>query len=287
MRRLLVVRGILSLALCGCLPALAADGAPIDRGLRILVCGHSFHWGIAGPLEELAKAAALAGGSVEVQKLGGSRVIQHWDLPDARNPAKRALQEGRIDVLTLSPRRAHPDDGIDRFVALGLMRNPDLRVVVQQSWFGWDTPDTGERLPMAQREAFSAADLLRIHAEYYRDFEAQIAAINAGLARPAVFTVPVSRALIVLRDLARRGEMPGIVRPMQLFTDAQGHPGPLATALNAYCHFAVIYRRDPRALPPLASVAALPDGAAIDRRLKEIAWAAVTAHPQSGVAAGP
>ena len=44
------------------------------------------------PMEQAAGIAHVAAGQ---QMLGGSRVIQHWNLPDEKNLAKAALREGR------------------------------------------------------------------------------------------------------------------------------------------------------------------------------------------------
>jgi hypothetical protein len=37
--------------------------------------------------------------SVGLSSIGGSRVIQHWDLEDEKHQAKKALTEGKVDVL--------------------------------------------------------------------------------------------------------------------------------------------------------------------------------------------
>jgi hypothetical protein len=72
-----------------------------------------------------------------------------------------------------------------------------------------------------------------------------------------------------------------------LFADSWGHVRQHIMALNAYCHFAVIYRRSPVGLP----VPAILADAGIDRSeegalnslLQELSWKAVTEHPLSGV----
>lgn len=91
--------------------ALAA--APITHGLRLFSCGHSFHFQVPGLLEELAKAGGFAD-QVYVGKsmIGGSKSIQHWAVKDEKNEAKRALEAGSVDVLTLTPIYL-PDDGIE------------------------------------------------------------------------------------------------------------------------------------------------------------------------------
>ena len=56
--------------------------------------------------------------------------------------------------------------------------------------------------------------------------------------------------------------------------------------LNAYCHYAVIYRRSPVGLPMPAALANAKNpnwDANLNRLLQELAWDAVTHHPLSGV----
>src|SRR5206468_80662 len=98
--------------------------APVEKGQRVFVCGHSFHVFIAGPLGAMAKAAGYKDHTlVDTQFLGGSRTLQHWNLPDDKNKAKQALKTGKVDVLTLSPIQ-QPDEGVENFVKLGLEHNP-------------------------------------------------------------------------------------------------------------------------------------------------------------------
>ena len=258
---------------------------PLDHGLRILVTGHSFHMGMPPYLTEAALAAGLKDHKiVESQGIGGSRVIQHWQLPDERNKAKAALKTGRIDLMTMAPHRRHPDWGIDRFVELALQHNPNIRITVQQSWAPWDEADAQPRL-IFDRNAMTGDKLLAVHANYFREFEEQIDAVNKQCGRPVLFTVPVGRAVIALREQIRLGKAPGLTTQDELFTDLMGHPAAPVTALSAYCHFAVIYRRNPSDLPMLSLIAKTrnPERAALDRLLKTIAWEAAISHPQSGV----
>ena len=105
----------------------AAETTSVMPGLRVFVTAHSFHIFVAARLAPLAKAAGIEGHQlVGAQMIGGSKVIQHWDLPDEKNHAKAALREGKVDVLTMSPHVYLPDDGIDNFVALGLEHNPKI-----------------------------------------------------------------------------------------------------------------------------------------------------------------
>ena len=55
-------------------------------------------------------------------------------------------------------------------------------------------------------------------------------------------------------------------------------------ALSSYCHFAVIYRRNPVGLPLPKILAGNPEwDAKLNLLLQELAWDAVKQHPLSGI----
>src|SRR4051812_10027292 len=103
-----------ALGILGCLmwPALAQDGggkkddklAAIVQGQRVFYASHSLMWYVPAPLGELAAAAAIKDHKlVGLQKIGASKTLQHWNLPDKDNEAKKALKTGQVDVLVMSP----------------------------------------------------------------------------------------------------------------------------------------------------------------------------------------
>src|SRR5580700_3461218 len=54
---------------------------PITQGQRVYTCGHSFHVFVPGILADLAKKAEIMDHvQVGMSSIGGSRVIQHWDV---------------------------------------------------------------------------------------------------------------------------------------------------------------------------------------------------------------
>ena len=111
------------------------------KGQRVFSAGHSFHMPMPGPLDQIAKAAKIDGHKIAgLQGLGGSTVTQHWNLPDEKDNARKALKTGKVDVLTLSPHLMMPDEAIDKFTALMLEHNPNGRVTIQASWYPFDHP---------------------------------------------------------------------------------------------------------------------------------------------------
>ena len=106
----------------------------LSAGPRVFVCAHSFMIFTGQLLPPVAEAAGIGYRDAGTQMIGGSTTIRHWNVPDAQNLAKKALKEGSVDALLLSPHTILPDEGIDSFTRLGLEKNPDLRVFVQASW---------------------------------------------------------------------------------------------------------------------------------------------------------
>lgn len=284
-----------SLAAIVAVPCAAADpsGAAPPPGQRVFVTAHSFHNFVADRLAPLAKAAGISGHElVGKQMIGGSRVRQHWDLPEGKNQAKAALVAGDVDVLTMSPNWMVPDDGIALFTDLGLEHNPRLRVLVQISWMAFDhwepigNPalwDPARKINHNdERDARPLDGLRAANTRLKPVIEQQIDEINRTHGRDVIHAVPVGDAVLRLRERVVAGRVPGIARQSELFTDPIGHAKAPVMALATYCHFACLYGRSPVGLddgdrqldrihPKLRSV------------LQEIAWDTVTSYPMSGV----
>ena len=261
-------------------------------GLRIFTAGHSLHWYVPGIVAELASACGIEDHKqVGVQSLGVSRTIQHWNHRGGRNLARQALENGNVDVLTMSPIQ-FPDQGIDNFVRLGLEHNPDMKFTVQLSWGGPDIDN--QDFSMAafgtrpNREK-TPEQLKTLNERNEKAGEEQAKKINEQYERPVVFLVPTSQAQVALRTMVYNKEIPGLTRQAELFADNIGHPTAPLQALNAYLHFAVIYGRSPVGLP-IPSVlknARRPqwNNEKFNRALQELAWKTVINYPPSGVKA--
>jgi hypothetical protein len=278
------------------LPACAAEdpsrAVPGD-GLRVFVMGHSFHIFVADRLAPLAAAAGISGHELLGQQMiGGSSVRQHWELPDEKNAAKAALIAGNVDVLTMSPNWLVPDDAIPRFTDLGMEHNPEVRVLLQISWMGFDhwEPIGDPKLwnpartihHTEERDSRTLDGLRAANAAITAVIERQVADINRVRGRNVICIVPVNDAVLRLRERVAAGDVPGIARQSELFTDPIGHGKAPVMALATYCNFVCLYGRSP---------VGLDDG---DRQLdgihpklrpvlQEIAWDVVTANPMSGV----
>jgi hypothetical protein len=261
---------------------------PITKGQRVFSCGHSFHVFVPNILTNMAQLADIKDHTqLGLSSIGGSRVIQHWDVADDKNKAKDALRSGKVDVLTLSPIHL-PDPGIENFAKLALEHNPDIRVTVQEFWLPFDIYDVTfkERPKTVDHNALTGSDLRKLHAPYFQSMDDHVKDLNKSFGKRVLFVVPVGQAVIALREKIIAGEAPGLKKQEELFTDAIGHAKPPLQALVAYCHFAVIYRRTPVGLPMPAVLEKSNNpewDAKLNRLLQDLAWDAVTHHPLSGV----
>lgn len=266
----------------------ATDTAGLHAGPRVFVCAHSFMIYTASLLPPLAKAAGIAHQDAGRQMIGGSRVLQHWNIPDEKNRAKSALRDGTVDVLTLSPHLLLPDEGIDNFAKLGLEKNPKLRVLVQASWPARDG-NAGKDFVNENRNDSTVESLRKMseahHSAWLQSLEKQVRDLNASIGHQAVFIVPVCEAVFALRERIAEGNAPGLPKQTDLFRDNLGHPKPPLAALVTYCHFANIYERSPVGLPVPAELKDIPQAGELNRLLQELAWNAVTQYPMSGVKA--
>ena len=262
---------------------------PVTEGQRVFTCCHSFHCFTPPILDELAHAAGFKTHvQVGTSSIGGSTVLQHWDVPDAQNEAKTALRTGKVDVLTLSPIWL-PEEGIVKFAQLALAGNPRVRVTVQEYWLPNDEYVPVYPLQVGKPVDHNVTDLAKLHEaqdRYDHDIDEYVRAINRQLGTSAVFTVPAGQAVVALREKIAAGQALCVKTQAELFTDSWGHAALPIQVLATYCHYAVIYRHSPVGLP---MPSALRDAKnphwdeKLNRLLQELAWDAVIHHPLSGV----
>jgi len=264
----------------------AKEEAAPPAGLKVLTAGHSFHVWMPPLVAEMAKAAGIQGHEqLAISSIGGSKVIQHWELPPEKNKAKPILEEGKADLFTMAPTFL-PDPGIENFTKLGLEHNPKIRFTLQQNWVPFEDPElwlSKSRPKSIDRDVLTLAQLRAKHDPYFKMIEDHVKELNARIPAAKIAIVPSGEAVLALRDKVIKGEAPGIKTQNELFTDVLGHPGPQIRVLSAYCHFAVIYRRSPVGLPVNGLLAKLPEAEKLNQLLQEIAWKAVSGHPMSGV----
>jgi len=264
--------------------------ASAPKGQRVFFAAHSLMWYAPKPLGELAEAAGIKDHKlVGVQSLGASKTLQHWNLPEAKNQAKKALKTGEVDVLVMSPIQ-FPDAGIENFVKLGLENNPNMRFTVQISWGGWDIDN--QDFPKGATNKVdrnkTPEQLKKLYERNITAAEAQAEEINKKVGKKVLYLVPSAQAVVALRTKIFNKEMPGLASQAELFRDPISHPAAPLETLNTYLHFAVIYGRNPVGLPMPSLLKKAKNEAwddKLNRALQEMAWETVTNYPFSGVVA--
>ena len=193
-RRVAIVSGLLILSMP--LLATAEDkkeklAEPITKGQRVFTCGHSFHVWVPAIVADLCKKAEITDHvQVGMSSIGGSKVIQHWDMPDDKNKAKEALKTGKVDVLTLSP-IFFPDAGIENFTTLALEHNKDIRIIVQPIWLRWDIYEpTTKRPAKVDHNAITGEELRKRHAVYFKEMDDYIRDLNKKQGKTVLYDGP-------------------------------------------------------------------------------------------------
>lgn len=262
----------------------------VEKGQKTYSIGHSFHVFMPGILGDVARSAGIKDHMhLATSGIGGSRVIQHWDLADDKFKAKAMLGAGKVDLLTIAPIYL-PDPGIENFATLAVEHRPDIRIILQQNWLPYDryTPPALRNLGKVDHNAVDLDDLAKQHDQYLADLETHAAELNKKLGKEAIVVAPVGQAVMLLRKKIVKGEVPGLKTQGELFTDDIGHARPPLQALVGYVHFATAYRRSPVGLPTPAVLGGGKNeayGPELVKALQEIAWQAVTEAKLSGVTA--
>ena len=265
------------------------EPADPPKGQRVFYASHSGMWYVPDPVGELAESAKIKGHKVGLQKLPASRTLQHWQLPEDKNQAKKALKAGEVDVFVMSPIQ-FPDEGVENFVKFGLEHNPNMRFLVQITWGGGDIDNQDfPKGVFANVDREKTPDQLKkLYERNIKAAEAQADNINKkyGGGKKVLFLVPSAQALVALRTRIVHKEVPGLTKQGELFKDVLSHPSAPLEALNTYLHYAVLYDRSPVGLPMPGLLKRAKREAwdeKLSRFLQELAWDTAANYPYSGV----
>ena len=263
-----------------------AEEAKAPAGQRVFYTGHSFHMFVPPMIDEIVKSTGIQGHvRAGAQGIGGSKVIQHWEYPDDKNTAKPALVSGKVDVFTMAPHTMIPDPGIANFVELGLKHNPNVRFLIQGSWYPHDVAAPAAGAPdkrikdNADRDTMKIEDLQGAIDEWRKRIEAQVDGLNKEHGKH-VFVVPVGDAVVKLRAMVVAGQFPGITQQSKLFRDPIGHGQGHIMVLAAYCDFAAMYGMSPVG-HKITERSVSDEQHAI---LQKLAWEVVSNYPRAGIA---
>jgi hypothetical protein len=105
---------------------------------------------------------------------------------------------------------------------------------------------------------------------------------NRPAGSPRMRVIPGPKIMAAVYDAIAAGTAPGLKRMQDLFEDTI-HPNAMGAYLIALAHYAVIYGRDPRALPNLRGEPGWPTAEQADW-MKALIWDVLRAYPDSGLA---
>lgn len=243
---------------------------PIDKGQHVLILGNSFQIFCYHHLNVMATSAGIKG--------------------HARAGDPLPLAARKVDVVAINPWfTIHDkfDKGLDELTERALKHNPDIRVLAQLGWLPYDDPIYPDPISLKGRaktnwNARSMKEVRSMHAPYIKNATDQVQALNKQHGKQVVFIIPVAQAVMALREKVAAGEVEGLKSQDDLFADSHGHVRWPVELLNAYCHFAVVYRRTPVGLGIREK-----KQEQVHRLLQELAWDAVLKEPLSGVRTVP
>jgi hypothetical protein len=278
--------------------ATSAPAAEAEKpaGRKLVYASHSLMWDIPTILAEEAKAYGIKDHTlVGLQSNGFSNTTTMWN--SGAQQSRSWLQNKEVDDFVNSPMEM-PDAGVDKFVELGLSKNPKMRFFLQNNWAGFNQDGNlaGKQMGRGAKpwDQTTVEDLKTLNTTCEKSFNDQVKKINEKykadekIGRDVAFIMPTSEANTELRVLIIEKKFPGLDKQTDLFADNIGHPKPVLWVFNSYIHFACIYGKSPVGLPMPARLKQANNpkfDEDFNKRLQELAWKAVIEHPLSGVKA--
>lgn len=283
-----------------------ADGRA-GEGAKVFYIGHSLMSDIPDMVQALAKSAGIRFDFKE-QFIPGAPLRWQWKEgrshrgePQFQDNYDKALPDGNYDALVVTdgvPRggaelEAETVDYLARFQAYATTQNPRCQVYYYETWhhITSGTPQNSEYDTASPRRTLRWRERLSADRAMWDGIVSEANKRNAGKGRP-ILMIPAGRALAMLDDAVKRGEVPGIVKTRDYFDD-EIHLNPYGKYFVACVHFAVLFNRSPVGLTGDAKGRwgesywdtrnwqgkswARPDPAAITA-MQRIAWEAVRAQ---------
>jgi len=247
-----IVRSVIALVVtCG---TLANASAAESKGYRVFLTGHSFFI-LGGYMKDKIILLSDAAGKTDHKMVGyrysGGRsgAVDKWWAKGADEEPRKSIAAGDVDVLAVCTywmkKDSEQEKCVRRFVELMQKSNPNGIVYMIATKIPNDGPYKGGWDARTKEEL---AKLYGWHGknsryENYKDILAD--KINAEYGKTVIKSVPMYYAQALLRAEIIDGNVPGVKKQSELYTDAMGHVSELGQRLNAYTVFAAIYGQSP------------------------------------------
>lgn len=279
------------------LPALGSESladAARERpfNLRVVMSGHSLTDPIQVPLIAMVQAAGGAasdGMAIDRSTIPGSPMEIRWNNSmNLEIDARRDIANYDLLVLTervtvLATIQWHDSLGMALTWVKHAWENGNdgkgAQTVLYASWITLDSgPDRqieGNDTPEGLLPFRERLDVEMVHWQEIADH------VNGNRPNgcPLVQMIPGPKIMARVYDEIAAGTAPGLKTITDIFED-DIHVNPKGAFLISLAHFAVIYGRDPRIIPPLKGEPGWPS-AAQQEWMKALVWDVVRAYPGS------
>ncbi len=260
---------------------------------RVIQSGHSLTDPIVPELEAIVRAIAgteSLGMKMDRSTIPGSPMEIRWKdrnqyLPDARHDIAGydllVLTE-RVSLANTLPWHSSEDYALKFFTNAWENGNDGkgAETVLYASWIdvtsgpGAENPhnDPEAEVPFRQRLELEMAGWEKI-----------LTSVNERRPQgsPAMTMIPGPLVMAALFDGIKAGSVPGIARIEDVFTDTI-HVNSIGAFMIALAHYAVIYRRDPRELPPRVGTETAGSQATVDW-MTAMVWDVTSRYRYSGL----
>lgn len=286
----------------GCATAALLPGASAatDRGfprpldLRVVQSGHSLTDPIVPMLEALVAAAGAgraAARRIDRSTIPGSPMDLRWETRITGMPDARA-DIADYDVLVLTERISlsntvqwHDSEEMAlRWFTHAWNRGAGgkgAETILYASWVHVVSGPDFENPHNDPEGHIPFRDRLPLEMARWEAIRAHVNA-NRPAGAPAMRMIPGPLVMAAVHDAIARGAAPGLSDISDLFKD-DIHVNDAGAYLVALAHYAVIYGRDPRALPARIGKRGQPERA-LSAWMRDLVWRVVQDYPGAGLA---
>jgi hypothetical protein len=288
----LALPAVLALAPTGA--AFAEPRPPRPFNARVIQSGHSLTDPIVPILDEMVRSAGgpeALGMKMMTSTVPGSPIQNRWEVPNVYSDD--AVQDiARYDVLVITERAPVRS-------AMEWHASSDFTLLFFEN--SWKNGNGGKGAETILYATWVHVNSGRVSVEQNGDPEATIPFrerldVEMGLweqiqdsvnerrpaGSPEMLMIPGPKIMAALYDALEQGTVPGLSRMEDVFSD-DIHINAIGAYMIALAHFAVIYRRDPRAVP--VNVGVTNAGSReLAVWMMDMVWNVLTKDPRTGLA---
>jgi hypothetical protein len=291
-----ILTGLAALPALSVLGAGSAGAEAVQRpfNTKVIFSGHSLSDPVPRPLSILVKAAGgkeAQGMVIENSSIPGSPMEHRWnhDLK-MDHDAKRDIARYELLVLTervpvRSAMQWHNTTTVSlQWFDLAWSKGNDGRgaeTILYASWINIRSGPGNEDPYDSDEQVIPFRERLDIEMGSWQEVADHVNQ-NRAAGSPPMRVIPGPRIMAAVYDAIEAGTAPGLTKIADLFED-DIHVNPKGGFLVALAHFAVIYGRDPRTIPPLRGEQGWPTPEQAEW-MKALVWDVVRAYPDSGLA---